>query len=230
MTTGAMSYVVEYRPNGGGRGVSKRRMTIGKVGSLTPDQARNAAEIVIAKVKLGSDPSEELAARRAAGTVSKLIDAFREEYVGVKLKPGTAEVYAPALDLLKQKYGSQKAEMLTRAQIRALHTRMSKTPYAGNRALSIWSKMFVCGADGGLVPEGHNPARGIERYKEHSRERYLTGEELTRLGDVLRMAETEGLPWEADETGPKAKHLAKPENRRSKLDTHAIAACTAARL
>src|SRR5262245_26898960 len=29
------------------------------------------------------------------------------------------------------------------------------------------------------------------------------------------MAEREGLPWSVDETKPKAKHLAKPENRRT---------------
>ena len=45
-----------------------------------------------------------------------------------------------------------------------------------------------------------------------------------RLGDSLRLAETDGLPWQVDDTGPKAKHLAKPENRRTRLDPHSIAA------
>jgi integrase len=52
----------------------------------------------------------------------------------------------------------------------------------------------------------------------------LTSEELARLGDVLREAETVGLPWVVDEKKPKAKHLARPENRRTLLDPFAIAA------
>jgi len=47
---------------------------------------------------------------------------------------------------------------------------------------------------------------------------------LSRLGEALRIAETDGIPWEADEAGPKAKHLAKPANRRTRIDPHSIAA------
>ncbi len=101
---------------------------------------------------------------------------------------------------------------------------MRDTPYAANRALATWAKMFAWAEGRGLVPEGHNPARRIERYREEGRERFLTSEELSRLGDALRLAETEGLPWDVDETSPKAKHLAKPENRRAKLDPFAAAA------
>ncbi len=45
-----------------------------------------------------------------------------------------------------------------------------------------------------------------------------------RLGAALSEGETEGLSWDVDETNPKAKHLAKPENRRVKLDPFAVAA------
>src|SRR5258705_8840422 len=41
--TGALSYIVEYRPGAGGRSVSKRRMVIGTHKNLTPEEARNQA-------------------------------------------------------------------------------------------------------------------------------------------------------------------------------------------
>jgi integrase len=41
---------------------------------------------------------------------------------------------------------------------------------------------------------------------------------------VLREGETVGLPYEVDETYPKAKHAPKAENRRIKLDPYAVAA------
>ena len=52
MPSGSKSWVAEYRPNGGGRGVAKKRVTIGKCGSLTADQARRAAGEILAKVRL----------------------------------------------------------------------------------------------------------------------------------------------------------------------------------
>ena len=68
------------------------------------------------------------------------------------------------------------------------------------------------------------PARGIERYREQGRERFLTRDELAKLGDALREAETDGLPWEVDETKPGAKHLPRESNRRRILDPFAVAA------
>jgi hypothetical protein len=40
MKTGVGSYFVEYRAGGGGRRIDKRRMKLGRVGELTPDEAR----------------------------------------------------------------------------------------------------------------------------------------------------------------------------------------------
>ena len=53
MPSGFRSWIVEYRPNGGGRGVAKKRMTLGAVGKLTPDQARSHAKTILANVALG---------------------------------------------------------------------------------------------------------------------------------------------------------------------------------
>jgi integrase len=224
MPSSVMSFIVEYRPHGGGRKVAKRRITLGKVGTLTPDQARRAAADILAQVRLGADPAAAKTERRNAVTVANLIDTFVAEHINAKLKVRTGETYRIGLARLREVHGSIKADALTRGQLASLHAKMRETPYAANRALSAWAKMFSWAEGRGLVPEGHNPARRIERYREEGRERFLLSDELARLGDTLRLAETEGLPWDADDTGPNAKHLAKPENRRVKLDPFAVAA------
>jgi integrase len=122
-------------------------------------------------------------------------------------------------------YGGIKAEALTQGQVAALHSKFKESPFAANRFLAVISKCFAWGSGRGLLPEGHiNPARGVERYKEHSRERFLTSEELSRLGDALREGETVGLTYEIDETKPKARHAPKVDKRRTKLDPFAAAA------
>lgn len=85
--------------------------------------------------------------------------------------------------------------------------------------------MYSFAESEGHLPEGYpNPARKITRYREQGRERYLTGDELARLGDALREAETVGLPYSVDEARPSSKHAPKAENRRAKVDPFAVAA------
>ena len=45
----------------------------------------------------------------------------------------------------------------------------------------------------GLRPDGSNPCRHVKKFKEEKRERYLSADELARLGEVLRECEQEGL-------------------------------------
>jgi hypothetical protein len=45
-----------------------------------------------------------------------------------------------------------------------------------------------------------------------------------RLGEALRLGETDGLPYQVDETKPTSKHAPSPESRRVKLDPFAVAA------
>ena len=225
MPTGARSFVLEYRPGAGGRSVAKRRLTLGRYGAMTVDQARTAAVNALAHVRLGSDPQAEKSGERASPTVGDLIGLFTAEHVDAKLKVGTTQGYKIALEKLRAAHGGIKASQVTRAQVAALHARMCGNPYGANRFLAITSKLYSWASDRGLLPEGYaNPAAKIGRYKEESRERFLTSEELARLGDGLREAETVGLPWTVDEKKPKSKHLARPENRRTPIDPFAIAA------
>src|SRR6516162_5186815 len=74
--SGIKSWICEYRPHGGGRGVAKKRVTLGKITQLTAEQARNTAADMLAAVRLGGDPALERAERRASVTVGELIDLF----------------------------------------------------------------------------------------------------------------------------------------------------------
>src|SRR3546814_15374264 len=58
LPSGIISYIVEYRPDGGGRNVAKKRMTLGRVGEITPDQARTIARDRMAE-EIGSASCRE---------------------------------------------------------------------------------------------------------------------------------------------------------------------------
>ena len=222
--TGVKTFILEYRSGGGGRSAPRQGLTLGRYGPMTVDQAQNAALDALARIRLGDDPAGEKRSQRAALTVADLIDQFIEGHAG-KLKPNSQEAYKRALDKLKAAHGSLKADGLTRAHVAALHHRLAETPYAANWLLAAVSKLYAWGESHGLVPEAHgNPARKITRYREERRERFLTTDELARLGDALSEGETIGLPYGVDETKPTAKHAPKPERRLVKLAPFAVAA------
>jgi Phage integrase, N-terminal SAM-like domain len=110
--------------------------------------------------------------------------------------------------------GGSRVTDIRRAHVSKMHAELANHPGAANRALSvisaIWNWAAIEHDDLTLPP---NPAKGIKRNPEEGRERFLSADELGRLGDALAKAETIGLPYSIDETNPKAKHAPKPENR-----------------
>src|SRR6202048_2950979 len=112
--TGALSYVVEYRPGAGGRGISKRRMVLGTPKNLTPDEARNLAAGVLAQVRLGGDPAGDKTASRQAETVRDILDAYLDQARSLR-KASTAALYKLYVDKhLAPALGSKKAAALRR--------------------------------------------------------------------------------------------------------------------
>jgi integrase len=212
LPSGVRSYFLQYR-NKEGR---LRWFTIGKHGKVTVDEARKKAGQIHAAVASGKDPSGEKLAYLHAPTVGDLLDRYLTEHVQKRNRPTTrAEVGRLVAKCIRPHLGRLKVSAVTRQDMVRMHRALAETPRQANFVLSICSKAFKLAEVWGMRPEGTNPATKIERNRENHRERFLSADELGRLGKTLRLAVTEGLPWRVDETKPGAKHLAKPHNRRT---------------
>lgn len=188
--SGVMSYVVVYRA-GPGRGAPVRRYTIGTVGKIAPEGARARAKVILGYVVHGQDPAGQKTTERTAPTVAELADRFMTEHVEPKRKGGTAQFYRDILDrIVKPSLGTTKVDKLSRQQVGKLHWSLAGTPFQANRMLAVVGSMYAFAERSNIVPEGVNPARRIEKFKESRRERFLTVEELERLGGAIREAET----------------------------------------
>jgi hypothetical protein len=86
------TFIVQYRA-GSGRAAPDRKLTLGSVGTLTPDEARAQAKRTLGAVANGADPGRERKKARDALTVSELITRFMAEHVIAKRKQRTAELY-----------------------------------------------------------------------------------------------------------------------------------------
>jgi integrase len=188
MRSGIKSYVVQYRH--GGR---TRRHTFSHVGRMTPDEARKHARELLVAVDKGSDPSAQHAAYRRTPTVRALCDRFLSEHVQHRCKPSTQREYRRSIDLfICPRFGGFKVSDVKRADISQLHHDMAHIPYQANRTLGVLSKLFNLAELWELRPDGSNPCRHVQKYKEEKRERQLGTEEFARLGQVLTDAEATG--------------------------------------
>lgn len=73
--TGSGAYILQYR-NAEGR---SRRLTLGPIGVLTPEEARKLARGKLGAVAHGADPVEEKRTARAASTVAEVCDWYLEK-------------------------------------------------------------------------------------------------------------------------------------------------------
>ncbi len=222
--TGVKTFFVRYRLKGSGRSGRRPYVKIGRYGAVTPAEARSEAKRILLRVATGEDPAAEAAEARGAISVTELAERFLADEVAPKRKPATAALYRIYWRKhVRPEIGDMKAEKVNRATIAKLHLKIGKThPVTANRVKDTFvSGMFAFGIARALLPpDMRNPARNIEKFRETSRERFLSGDELERLGAALREAETVGIPWQVDETRPNAKHIQK-ENRLTVLSPFA---------
>jgi integrase len=180
--SGRRSYIIQYRT----KGRVSRRYTIGPHGVYTVEKAREKARRLLQAVRDGRDPAAEKGNALVAPTVAKLAERYLEEHAEVKKKPSS--VRSDKLNLnnhILPELRQRPVAEVTRADIMNLRHKMRAIPGASNRVLALLSKMFNLAERWGWRPDGSNPCRHVERYDEKKMDRFLSIEELRRLGEAL---------------------------------------------
>ena len=180
-------------PNGGKRYVAQLfregktvRVQIGRHGVMPFEEAKARARKIISDIDDGRNPNREKEAERLSPTVAQLAERFLEEYVPLHCKPRTQVEYRHAVNrYILPALGSIRVLALRREEVAALHHDMQDKPYQANRTLGVLSKMMNLAESWDLRPDRSNPCYHVRKYRETKHERFLTGEELTRLGKAL---------------------------------------------
>jgi len=226
--SGAKVFLVRYRGEGGGRNAPQRQATIGRYGVVTLAQASKKAEEILAAATLGGDPVGERNAKRREIRVTELIDRYEEEGCvvqrglrqGEPMKPNTkAFTLARLRNHVVPLLGSRRASEITEGDIE----RLFRDVAAGKTAKDEKSgkkrgRLIVRGGDGAArkvvrdlsavfsfaqrrrIVSANPVAKASVRKTDKRRERFLTLEEVQRLGRALDELGTEGARG-LDKTG-----------------------------
>ena len=212
-------------------------VVLGTTDALTAAEAREKA---IAALAVGK------AERETGPLFTDFVQEF-ERRQGRRWKPSTREGNRRMIArYLVPFFGTMRVTEITRTDVRRWFDAMSGTPGNANRTLPVLSVMMRQAELWDIRPQGSNPCRNISRYRLQPRERFLSRDELKRLGFVLdhaddrqaaaairlllftgaRSSEITGLRWDwvretrailpDSKTGPKAIQL--PPPARAVLD------------
>ena len=194
--SGAKVYLVQSRGPAG-----SKRVTLGRHGMISADEARRRAAVLIARIKSGEEAGSALAAARPDGgpTIAALAERYLREHVAVRCKPNTARGYRQVIARhLLPVLGKVPIATLGREHVAEMHYQLRMTPSAANEAVAILSRMLNRAEAWDLLPAGGNPCRFVSRYRTRRPERFLTEDEFRRLGGTLDALEAEGrLPVHA---------------------------------
>jgi len=179
------TYILKYRTKAG----RVRWATLGRVGDLPLEKARDRARSWRGQVAEGLDPLRTLDRARDGLSVGAVADRFLEEHVEVRLKPTTQRDYRQVIDAqLRPQLGTLPIAELTTDDVLRLQHRLGATPPQANRVLAVLSSLVSWAMRAKLCPVGANPCVGVKRYREGRRRRYLDAGEYARVGRALRDA------------------------------------------
>jgi len=192
--SGVGSFLIQYR-NAEGR---TRRMVVGKIGTLTAEEARVIARDKLAAATKGADPSAERRAVRGATTVSELCDLYLANADG-RIKASTLAMDRSRITThVKPLIGRLTVRSLTAADIERMKTDIIAGKTAAPRKKEgrggvATGGVGVASRTLGMVATileysikplqiiKDNPARGVRKPADGKQRRFLTLEEIGKL-------------------------------------------------
>lgn len=201
--TGVKSWLL-YRRIGG----RPRRVTIGRWPAVTVDGARSAVHEMLGEIVKGSNPADARHQVKNETTFGEVFTAYLEHAKGHKRTwQQDQEKYNRRL----KPWANRPLSSITRADVAKLHAQVGGATgkadtsgrkrkggnskggghYAANRLLALLSTVYNFARDV-LGYKGDNPARGVKRFREQSRDRFLRAGEIAAFWQALESA---GEPW-----------------------------------
>jgi len=216
--TGVRSWIASYRA-GGGRKAPQRLMTLGTYPKVGAPAARSAAMKVLAAAALGHDPAGDRAAKRREMTIADLVDLYERDGCFVQRgirqgQPMRATTKAYTMARLRHHVvpllGAKRVSEVTEADVERFARDVARGRTAKDEKVGKRRRIIVRGGEGAArkvvrdlsallsfaqrqrIVSSNPVATASVRKTDNRRERFLSLDEVKRLGAALDAVEAEG--------------------------------------
>lgn len=217
--SGTKTFIIRYRTDGGGRSAPRRFLTVGRFGTLTVEQARKKAKTLLGAAASGDDPAGEVQEKRREKTMRELLDFYEEHgcviqrgiYKGKPMKPLTKQYTMARLrNHVEPLLGHRRASEITSGDIEKFVADVTAGRTTRDEKVGPRKRVIVRGGEGAarkVVRDlsavfsfgcrhsfiTSNPVENASvRKTDNRRERFLTLDEVTRLGEAFEKVEEAG--------------------------------------
>lgn len=184
-SAGAKSYCVQKRING-----RVERITLGKFPGMTIEQARTAAAKVLGTVAAGDNPAEVKRGKRQEMTLNDLFNEYMSRRAAFNKRGDKPEAL---YRIYLAHWGTRKISSIRHEEVDRLHKKIgaevgrkgSAKQVTANNVVKLLHVMFNQAITVWRIYSGDNPAHGVQRFAEKSRDRFLQPDELPRFFTAL---------------------------------------------
>lgn len=177
-SAGAKTFYLYKRVDG-----RPERILLGRFPDISVENARKMAAEAKGKIASGKNPQKERRAIRDEMTFAALFDDYMTKYSKVHKKSWKYD--EREVNKFLSHWFKRKISSIDKAEIERLHAKIGKDngTTQANRLLERIRSIFNKAIDWGW--DGTNPAVGIKKFKEKSRDRFLQPDELPRFFEAL---------------------------------------------
>jgi integrase len=206
---GSKTFIVQYRV-GGGRSGTPRRFTVGRYGVFTVEEARSEAKKVLGAVATGKDPAAKRYSKRKEITVRELINLYGREGTDHLRDANRRFMLARLTNHVVPLIGGKKLSELRVADLEQFMRDVKAGKTARNENTGPRTRVIVKGGAGAAIKcvrslsavltfaqrrelINQNPCMAVKLPADGKRTRFLTLDEVKRLGAALDEFAEEGM-------------------------------------
>lgn len=187
ITATAKTFFIQKRVNG-----IPERVTLGKFPDMTIEQARKNAAEVVARVAKGESVATAKRIKREEMTLQDLFNEYMSRKAVFNKRPDKPK---DTFRLYLFQWSNRKLSSIKHEEVDRLHKKIGKEKgqVTANIALKLLHVMFNKAITEWRIWQGENPAHGIKKFPEKSRDRFLQADELPRFFDALGQEENDAI-------------------------------------
>lgn len=142
MPSGTLSFIVNYRTDGGGRKSPNKRMTIGRHGTVSPAKARKRAQEILGSVVGGKDPLSDRQDLRLMPTLADIFESYMQ--ANPNRKPRTNDLYRYEMNRYLDDWQKKPINQISRADVQDRFNQVTSKhgPSPANRIMSLTRSIY----------------------------------------------------------------------------------------